>query len=209
MKTAEWIKAAREEWGKTQAELADAVGVSKANVSAWERGKYKPRLEHLMDIADATGAKMPPERHHFIAPQQTLGVNVPTAGWMAALTPAEHRAAHGAPMAYLRLNEAFVELLRPTRTASLRLLHAVNDDMAPTIGAGDPMVIDHDVTEALGDGVYVLDVRGRTIVRRIRQRLDGRYEASCDNPADKGTELISPSVRIIGRVLFVWRGIFL
>lgn len=43
------IKAARERKGITQPALASAVGVTPIMISRYERGKYKPRLEILVD----------------------------------------------------------------------------------------------------------------------------------------------------------------
>ncbi len=53
------IKAAREEAGMTQKELAEAVGVSPGSVAGWETGRYSPRadrqgkLREVLDLDDA------------------------------------------------------------------------------------------------------------------------------------------------------------
>lgn len=39
----------------TQQELADLVGVKKQDISAWEKGKHKPRQENLDSLAKALG----------------------------------------------------------------------------------------------------------------------------------------------------------
>ena len=39
--------------GITQAQLADLVGVHKNMVYGWEAGKFKPRGENLLKLADA------------------------------------------------------------------------------------------------------------------------------------------------------------
>lgn len=45
------IKERRKAAGLTQTELGDAVGVRKNTVSDWERGKYKPDIQTVDDIA--------------------------------------------------------------------------------------------------------------------------------------------------------------
>lgn len=47
----ERIKERRKAAGLTQTQLGDAVGVRKNTVSDWERGKYKPDIETVADIA--------------------------------------------------------------------------------------------------------------------------------------------------------------
>ena len=43
----------RIERGLTQAQLAELVGVHKNMVYGWETGKFKPRGENLLKLADA------------------------------------------------------------------------------------------------------------------------------------------------------------
>jgi len=41
--------------GRTQAEFAKEIGVTRASISSWERGKTEPKFEHvlrLLEIAD-------------------------------------------------------------------------------------------------------------------------------------------------------------
>ena len=44
------IKAAREERGILQKELADAIGVSDAEISRWESGIRLPTTEHIRSL---------------------------------------------------------------------------------------------------------------------------------------------------------------
>lgn len=54
----ERLKALREGLGLTQEEFADRVGSTKQAVSSWEQGSYSPSLGSLMQIVNATGAKL-------------------------------------------------------------------------------------------------------------------------------------------------------
>lgn len=51
MDTAELIFKALKEKGKTQQSLADAIGVTKFQISEWKRGKTRSYTEHLSEIA--------------------------------------------------------------------------------------------------------------------------------------------------------------
>lgn len=41
--------------GLTQAQLANAIGVSSTQIANWEQGVRKPKIQSLMKIADALG----------------------------------------------------------------------------------------------------------------------------------------------------------
>jgi phage repressor protein C with HTH and peptisase S24 domain len=53
-----------------------------------------------------------------------------------------------------------------------------------------------------------LEAHGRLFIKRVRQRLDGSYEISSDNPAHKTVDVLDGAheVRVIGRVLWAWNG---
>jgi len=48
----------RKKAGKTQAEAAEAVGVTCSAVSQWESGKMKPRMLTCFKLADFYGCKV-------------------------------------------------------------------------------------------------------------------------------------------------------
>ncbi|ARP89802.1 hypothetical protein CAL14_05460 [Bordetella genomosp. 9] len=54
-----WIKAARLHAGFTQTQLGEPLGVSKGNVSAWEKGRHEPSFEQLVRIAEVTRYEEP------------------------------------------------------------------------------------------------------------------------------------------------------
>lgn len=55
MEMKQWIRQARLHAGMTQEKLADALGVTKGNVSAWENGRHEPSLDQIKRIRDETG----------------------------------------------------------------------------------------------------------------------------------------------------------
>lgn len=62
--------------------------------------------------------------------------------------------------------------------------------------------------EVLIDGVYVLEAHSRLFIKRVRQRLDGRFEVSSDNEAIKTSDILDGSEQICikGRVVYGWNG---
>lgn len=52
------FKKAREDAGKTIAETANAVGVTRQAVHGWERGEYKPSADMLVKLAEFYGCSV-------------------------------------------------------------------------------------------------------------------------------------------------------
>ena len=84
------------------------------------------------------------------------------------------------------------------------------DSMRPMFGPGDPVQVDFDVNEVIGDGVYLFRIGAAEFVKRL-QRI----------PADNGTILLAISANkdyddfvitkrmdfeVLGRVVRAWRG---
>ncbi len=90
----------------------------------------------------------------------------------------------------------------------LRFLHAYGDSMAPTFNSGDVLLIDSTAQVIKIDGVYALEAHGRLFIKRVRQRLDGQFEISSDNPTHKTVDTLNGDheVRVKGRVIWVWNG---
>lgn len=98
--------------------------------------------------------------------------------------------------------------VRPTATSALRFIHAYGDSMHPTLNDGDVLLVDTGVRDPSIDGVYVLRANGRVYIKRVRQRMDGRYEVSSDNPTVKTVDVLDGSqpIDVAGRVIWAWNG---
>lgn len=59
MELSAWVKLARQEKGWTQEDMADALGVTKGNVSAWENSRHEPGWGQILKIAGLTGQPLP------------------------------------------------------------------------------------------------------------------------------------------------------
>jgi len=81
-----WVRSARAHKGWTQEALAFELGVSKANVSHWERSNHQPSIEQFLTIWRLTGYTPQIEGLPLTWPFP----NVSTAE-IASLTPAQQR----------------------------------------------------------------------------------------------------------------------
>lgn len=90
-------------------------------------------------------------------------------------------------------------------TGRLTTIQVRGDSMATTLLDGDTIVIDEGVQVVEVDGIYVLDVYGRRLVKRVQHLVDGTLVLISDNQSYQ-RETISRSlareVRVIGRM--VW-----
>ncbi|OPH11669.1 S24 family peptidase, partial [Azospirillum brasilense] len=73
---------------------------------------------------------------------------------------------------------------------------------------GDVLLVDAGVRTLEVDGVYVLAAQNRLFIKRVRQRLDGAYEISSDNPTVKTVDVLDGkhAVEILGKVIWIWNG---
>ena len=108
---------------------------------------------------------------------------------------------------YFGFDERWLRTLTPTPPGSLSIVRVEGDSMAPTLNAGDDILVDlGDASERLRDGIYVLRVDDALVVKRLALNpLGRRVTVQSDNPAypdwpDCGLDEIS----CIGRV--IWAG---
>ncbi len=122
-------------------------------------------------------------------------------------------AGHGAIVAaelgraYFGFDERWLKGLTPTPATQLSIVRVEGDSMAPTLNAGDDILVDlGDSVERLRDGIYVLRVEDSVVVKRIALHPLGRsVTVQSDNPAypdwpDCGID----EINCIGRV--IWAG---
>ena len=211
MSYAKWVKDARTKAGKSQEQLAAALGLTKGNVSAWENSRHNPRLEQIYAISRLTGHPLPTEVQH-IAPAPSgwdEGVYVPLLANAASMGIGEDVADYDVVQGSITLTPRFIsDRLHPSRPDALRFIHAHGDSMEPTFQSGDILLVDSGIREVKVDGVYVLQAHDRLFVKRVRQRMDGSLEVSSDNPTHKTVDVLNGEslVTVLGRVLWVWNG---
>lgn len=227
MKLAERLKrAAMHKEQFSQAGLARVCGISRPSVHAWFSGKtHSIDGKYLTTVAEYLGVQP-----HWLATGEgemlpassatrPVATNEPSLPDGAVRVPVLANAASmggGADLmdedticGELTLTPQFVaEQLRPVRPGALRFIHGYGDSMAPTFNSGDVLLVDTDMRDVKIDGIYVLEAHGRLFIKRVRQRLDGSYEISSDNPTHKTVDTLNGDhqVEVKGRVVWCWNG---
>jgi phage repressor protein C with HTH and peptisase S24 domain len=104
-------------------------------------------------------------------------------------------------------DERWLKALTPSAPANLSIVRVEGDSMAPTLNAGDDILVDlGDAGERLRDGIYVLRIDDALVVKRLALNpLGRRVTVQSDNPAySDWPDCRLDEINCIGRV--IWSG---
>lgn len=90
-------------------------------------------------------------------------------------------------------------------TGQLASVRVIGDSMQPTLLDGDTIIVDRGVHELLVDAIYLLDMMGQRLVKRVQRKFDGSVVIISDNPAYERETIGRGQVadlRVLGRM--VW-----
>ena len=211
-----------------QAELGAAAGVTKGAQLNYESGERSPNVEYLQAVAAAgvdvvyalTGIREAVSVPRLSGKQSISGaapapasdedtIYVPLLSAAGSMGPGNELLTEDVILNDVPFSRHWLAMHLPRcRPAAIKLIHAYGDSMHGTLESGDFALVDTDVIEVLIDGVYVLEAHSRLFIKRVRQRLDGRYEVSSDNEAIKTSDILDGSEQICikGRVVYGWNG---
>jgi phage repressor protein C with HTH and peptisase S24 domain len=206
--------------------LARETGVSPSAFRKWLKGEAEPSRERLVALADvakvsigwlASGEPPEPIFPQGGAEKRGKGSAADHGTSMSRFLVLPRRpeaAAAGAATPPAPTDSEYIafrhDWLRPAlgiEPARLTLEIAVGESMLPTIREGDLLLVDTGDDECSEYGIYVLEVRGQRLVKRVQRKLDGTLVLISDNEAyqpDTVPPELLPQVKVIGRV--VWGG---
>jgi phage repressor protein C with HTH and peptisase S24 domain len=111
---------------------------------------------------------------------------------------------------YFAFDPRWLKALTGSPASKLSLIRVEGDSMAPTLSAGDDILVDlADGPERLRDGIYVLRVDGTLLVKRLAIHPVGRrVTVQSDNPAYGDLPDCSlDEIECVGRVIWTGRKI--
>ena len=109
--------------------------------------------------------------------------------------------------AYFGFDERWLKALTASPPAQLSIVRVEGDSMAPTLSAGDDILVDlGDAADRVRDGIYVLRVDDAVVVKRIAMHpMGGTVTVQSDNPAyPDWPDFSFDKINCIGRV--IWAG---
>jgi len=207
--------------------LAREMKVSPSAFRKWLKGEAEPSRERLVALARTAGVgvawlaegegaapvfePLPSTRRRPFA-----GESESSTDWSKFVLLPKHAGAAAAgsktPVApsdggYLALRHDWIRSVCGMEPENLRLELAIGESMTPTIRNGSTMLIDTTDTGIRSHGIYVLEISGERLVKRIQRKHDGSLVLLSDNslyqpdviPIHQAAE-----VTVIGRV--VWTG---
>lgn len=161
----QWVKEARTKWGRSQEALALELNVTKGNVSAWEHGRHRPKLEQVLAISRLTGHPLPPEvRGINVAPSQIGGKKIPLIDYVqaGAWTDVTDPFPPGGAKEWLISDLEFSD--------KAFALEIKGDSMAPEFKEGDRVIIDPSISPQPGDYVVAKNSEQEATFKKYRPR---------------------------------------
>ena len=194
METVESIKKKLGYFG--DGELASALGVEASAVSNW---KKKGRLSA-------------PAERKALQLLKEMGGDAPEGGFtLIPLYDVEASAGGGtfveveAIVDRIAFKEDWIKHVLRVSPKDLALITTTGDSMEPTLSPGDMVMLDLSVNRITSNAVYVLQVGGTLMVKRIQRMIDGRVIIRSDNATyEAETVMGDDGLNIIGRV--IWAG---
>jgi phage repressor protein C with HTH and peptisase S24 domain len=111
---------------------------------------------------------------------------------------------------YFAFDERWLKALTATQPSKLSIVRVEGDSMAPTLNAGDEILVDlGDCEGRLRDGIYVLRIDDAVVVKRLALNPTGRrVTVQSDNPAyPDWPDCSLDQINCIGRVIWAGRRI--
>lgn len=152
--------------------VAELFGVSQNTAANWLKGDGVPELSRLPEIAEILGTTV----EQLVVGDQSSGAKVIDERYVM-VDMHEDDSLEG--FSWYTLPETLRSIGLPN---DIRMLQVSNDDMSPYVNNGDVVIYDPRVKSIVSNGVFVLEVGGRYIVRRVQKGLRQSVRLICDNP---------------------------
>lgn len=207
------IRDAIDSSGKNMSQIAREVGITPQAVRAWREGLSTPSVEKMESLAKATGRKL--EWLAFgngdseVIELDTGIISIPIFDVKASAgTGCINFDDNSQAVSRIDFREEWIRKnLRTANMQNLEIITAFGDSMAPTIESGELLVIDRSVNEIMFDSIYVALLNNELYVKRFQRAPGRKLVMISDNDKYRDFEISeTDDLRVIGRVVYHWRG---
>lgn len=207
------IREAIDSSGKNMSQIAREVGVTPQAVRAWREGLSVPSTEKMESLAKAAGKKL-----EWVAfgkgdsdvPMLDTGIiSIPIFDVKASAgTGCINFDDDSQAVSRIDFRDDWIRKnIRVSNLSNLEIITAFGDSMAPTIESGELLMIDRSVNEILFDSIYVALLNNELYVKRFQRAPGRKLVMISDNDRYRDFEISeSDDFRVIGRVVYHWRG---
>jgi len=218
----ERLREARKEKSMSQGALAKLVGVKQPTIAELEaegKGSSKASLiakalgVNPIWLSEGKGNKYDTSysvQQDLPSHQNEDVIKIPLLAAVGSMGNGNHNQDADFVLDALSITKTWLSKTFPSvmDTNKLRFIHAMGDSISPTFNDGDILLVDTGINDASIDSIYALEAHDRLFIKRVRRRLDGKFEISSDNPSVKTTDILNGDneVLIKGRVIWVWNG---
>lgn len=138
-------------------------------------------------------------------------VEIPVFDVAGSMGPGAAVPEHDLVIDHIRLMGSWVRNTLPGVSApsNLAVISAMGNSMTPTFNDGDILMVDRGVSTLRTDDVYVLEFHDELYIKRIQRRPDGSVAIISDNKVHDPMIVSAgekENIRVIGRVVWAWRG---
>ena len=162
----------------------------------FEKGHYEARKEAVEHS----------QAHNYLAKNGI--VSIPRLSVTASMGPGTDQLDQDQIIDAIQLKKDWLTTTIKSMPENMRIITGSGESMYPTFSHGDLLLVDISKINVTVDGVYVLLAHEKLFVKRVRQKLDGSYEVSSDNPSVKTVDILDGSheIEVKGRVVWAWNG---
>ncbi len=204
--------------------LAKATGVSPSAFRKWLKGVAEPSRDRLVALAEAAGVNVSwlaqgegaePDLASLAARAHSpdLAGNPNISQYLVLPKRPEGAAAGsghpvvGGPVEFIGFRHDWLRATFGRDPGDLILEIAIGESMEPDIRNGDLLLVDTTDQTFRNFGIYVIEVRGERLVKRVQRKFDGSLILISDNKVYQPESIpaeLAKEVHVVGRV--IWRG---
>ena len=184
--------------------VAELFGVSQNTAANWLKGDGVPELFRMPEIADILGTTV----EQLVVGDRGAGTHVIDEHYVM-VDMHDNDSPDGFSWYTLPETLRSIGLFN-----DIKMLKVTDDDMVPFVGSGDVVIYDPRVRRIQANGVYVLKIDERFIVRRAQRGIKNNIRLICDNPLfedeslnesdfsenDQDTDRIYVAGHVVGRI---------
>ena len=86
----------------------------------------------------------------------------------------------------------------------LKMITGWGQSMSPTIKHGDPLLVNINIREFVGDGIYLFSYQGFEYIKRLQKKGKDQYKMLSDNTLHPPEDIWAEETYIQAKVLLVW-----